>query len=103
MALKQIVTMALAGSFAMAVATAASAQNTGQGASEFAPGHSTTNIPPGQGGVKGSTWTPPGKAMQADRSTGLKAKASARTKASAKTKVTTTRTKTQIKAKGDVN
>ena len=101
MALKQIVTMALAGGFAMAVATAASAQNA-PGASEYAPGHSSTNIPPGQGGVEGDTWTPPGKAMQADRSTtgsGLKAKASAKAKVS----TTKTKTKTQIKAKGDIN
>jgi len=99
MALKQIVTMALAGGFAMVVATAASAQNApGPGASEFAPGHSTTNIPPGQGGVKGDTWTPPGQAMKEPATTGSGLKA----KASVKSKVSTNKTKAQIKAKGSV-
>lgn len=53
--------------------TVASAQNAGQGASKYAPGHSTTNIPPGQGGVKGTTWTPPGQKMKQTRAVKTKA------------------------------
>ena len=70
MLLKKTAAIALAGGLAMSASTIASAQKVpGPGASEYAPGHSTTNIPPGQDGVRGETWKPPGKLMQQDRET----------------------------------
>jgi hypothetical protein len=60
----RILTLALAAGTALGLATLAHAQGSqgkggspGQGASQFAPGHSTTNEPPGQGG------SPPGQMM----------------------------------------
>jgi hypothetical protein len=78
----QVLTLAAAFALAASVATA---QAPGPGASEYAPGHSTTNIPPGQGGVKGTTWNPPGQLMREDRA-GASAKASVKTSAKAKGK-----------------
>ena len=70
MLLKTTAAIALAGGLAIGASTIASAQKApGPGASEYAPGHSTTNIPPGRGGVRGETWTPPGKLMQQDSET----------------------------------
>lgn len=76
---------AVAACLAFGAVTVASAQNTGQGASKYAPGHSTTNIPPGQGGVKGATWTPPGQKMKQTRAMKPKA-ATASVKKTKKTK-----------------
>lgn len=61
--------LTLAAAFALGSTAIATAQNSGQGASTYAPGHSTTNTPPGQGGIKGDTWNPPGQLMNKDKET----------------------------------
>ncbi len=67
----RILTLALAAGTALGMATLAHAQgaqgkggSSGQGASQHAPGHSTTNDPPGQGG------TPPGQMMNDRKKSG---------------------------------
>ena len=74
MALRTLGITTLVAGFAIGAATVVSAQNApGPGASGYAPGHSTTNVPPGQGGVKGTTWNPPGQMMKQDRAGNPKA------------------------------